>query len=254
MKINLSLLRNIGLTESESKVYIALLEIGDFCTKGPILKRAKIAPSKVYHVLDKLMDKGLVSTITKNNTKHFAAASPSRIRDYIDTKKRELEEEEKTAKKLLPQLDKMFKAAKEQATAEIFMGWQGMETVYSNFLHETRKGETIRVLGASSGADPEKTTRFFGKHGKRYYDKGIKIKIIYNEEARGYDKEIKRAYDYTLNRRFLFKTPPVEILMTKDKVAILMLKIEPIVILIHDKETAKSFQVYFEELWKIAKR
>ena len=76
------------------------------------------------------MDKGLVSTIIKNNVKHFSAAPVSRIKDYLEGKKRDLDEEEKIINQALPMLEALQKKSKEETTAEIFFGWQGMETVY----------------------------------------------------------------------------------------------------------------------------
>ena len=247
------LLQKLGLTDSEAKVYLALLKIGEFTSKGAILKEARIAPSKVYHILDKLMDKGLVSTITKNNIKRFAAAPPERIKDYLAIKKQELAEEEKTAEQLLPRFQSLYQAFREKTTAEIFIGWQGLETVYSTVLTGLKKGEYAYVLGASQGVNPEKTKRFFLKYGVIAHRKGITVKTIFNATARQYVADMEKEANTTFNKKFLFKTTPVEIAVAKDVTAIVMLKAEPIVILIRDKETAESFVTYFEELWKQAK-
>ena len=60
------LLESVGLTKSEAKVYLALLELGS-SSKGPIVKRSGVASSKVYELLDKLIAKGLVSIVVKAN-------------------------------------------------------------------------------------------------------------------------------------------------------------------------------------------
>ncbi len=247
------LLQKLGLTDSEAKVYLALLKIGEFTSKGAILKEAKIAPSKIYHILDKLMDKGLVSTITKNNVMRFAAAPPARLKDYLERKKQEVAEEEQTAAELLPQLELSYKAFREKTTAEIFIGWQGLETAYSTILAGLKRGDDVYVLGASQGADSEKTKRFFLKYGLKAHLKGIKVKIIFNATARQYVSEIEKETKIAFDKKFLFKTTPVEVAVAKDVTAIVMLKAEPLVILIRDKETAESFTTYFEELWGIAK-
>ena len=247
------LLQYIGLTDSEAKVYLALLKIGKSSSKGTILKEAKIAPSKVYHILDKLMNKGLVSTITKNNVKHFAAAPPTRLKKYIALKKQELAEEEKATEKLLPKLEELYKSFQDRTTAEIFIGWQGLETAYSAILNTMEKSQTAHILGASVGADPKKTKRFFLKYSLKAHLKGVKVKTIFNENTRKYVAEIEKEAKIKLNKKFLFKNTPVEVAVANAVTAIVMLKTEPLVILIRDKETADSFKTYFEELWKIAK-
>ncbi len=247
------LLEKLGLTGSEAKVYLALLKIGEFSTKGPILKETKIAPSKVYYVLDKLISKGLVTTIIKQNIKHFAAAPPYRLKDYLVAKKRELAEEEKTAAELMPRLEGLYKTFGEKTTAEIFVGWQGMESAYYYIMSKMKRGDNWYGLGASEGEDPEKTKQFFNKYGYKVHQKKIKARVIFNENARDYVAQFEKETGVKLDRKFLFKTSPVEVAVANELTAIVMLKKEPLVILIHDKQTAESFITYFEELWKIAK-
>ena len=57
-------LTEIGLSDSEKKVYLALLELGD-STRSDIVNRAKVTGSKVYELLEKLQDKGFVSIYLK---------------------------------------------------------------------------------------------------------------------------------------------------------------------------------------------
>ncbi|MAF35147.1 hypothetical protein CMO91_04855 [Candidatus Woesearchaeota archaeon] len=252
INMDISLLESVGLTSSEAKVYLALLKIGDFTSKGEILKQSGIAPSKVYHVLEKLLAKGLVSTIIKNNVRHFMAAPPSRIKEYVGQKQKQLRQEEATVEKVLPELESLYASFKERATAEVFLGWKGLETVYGSLINDLKKGEKVYVLGASQGADEEKTLRFFKKYGKKCMDQGVLVRMLYNETARPYVKKMRKEGVYH-QQRFLFKNTPVEIAVTKGVAAIVMLKQDPLVILIRDKETADSFIAFFNELWKIAK-
>ncbi len=251
--IEKEVLQTLGLSSSEAKVYLALLKIGQFSSKGAILKETNTAPSKIYHVLDKLIQKGLVSTLVKRNIKHFAAAPPARLKEYLTSKKQQLAKEELLAEELLPQLESMYKTVQERVTAEIFLGWQGMETAYSTILSGLKKHQTAYILGASEGVNPEKTKRFFLKYSIKAQLKGINVRCIFNENAREYVKELEHETKSKLNKKFLFKTTPVEVSVANETSAIVMLKEEPIVILIRDKETAQSFVTYFEELWKIAK-
>ena len=64
--MELELLKEIGLTDSEIKVYIALLELGS-SSKGPIVDKSHVASSKIYELLEKLMQKGLVTQVLKSN-------------------------------------------------------------------------------------------------------------------------------------------------------------------------------------------
>ena len=78
-------LQQIGLTDGEIRVYLALLELGSTST-GKITKDSGISGSKVYEVLDRLMHKGLATYVIKNGVKYFAPTQPEKILDYLDEK------------------------------------------------------------------------------------------------------------------------------------------------------------------------
>lgn len=65
----------LDLTEGERKVYGALVELKN-STTGPIYENAKVSQSKVYEILKRLKDKGLVSHITKGNITYWQPANP----------------------------------------------------------------------------------------------------------------------------------------------------------------------------------
>ena len=81
-------LQQLGLTEGESKVYEALLSLGS-STVGPIVKKSGVAYSNIYEILNRLLEKGFVSFVTKEKTKYFQAAEPTRIKDYLEKQEAE---------------------------------------------------------------------------------------------------------------------------------------------------------------------
>ena len=92
--MDISTLKEAGLTDGEIKVYIAMLELGS-STTGPIIEKSGIARSIIYLILEKLMQKGLASFITKEKTKYFQAAEPQRILQYIGEREKRLKENKK---------------------------------------------------------------------------------------------------------------------------------------------------------------
>jgi sugar-specific transcriptional regulator TrmB len=80
------ILKNVGLTEGEIQVYLALIQLGQSST-GKITHKAKIASSKVYEVLERLSEKGLVSYVIKNGVKNFDATPPERLIDFLEERK-----------------------------------------------------------------------------------------------------------------------------------------------------------------------
>ena len=103
-------LKKIGLTEGEIKVYQALLELGE-TTRTQLAKKSGISPSKIYDVANRLLEKGIISSVRKNNVIHFSPADPERIKDFLKQKEEELEQEKEIfqqIKKLLTSREQLF--------------------------------------------------------------------------------------------------------------------------------------------------
>ena len=115
------ILEQIGLSKNEIKVYFALLEL-DQSSATPIVRKAKIPNSKIYPTLDKLIQKGLVSSVIKNNVKYFQASNPEHLIDFIKQKEKQLFEQENKIKDLIPQIELNRKLAQEKQEAKIYEG------------------------------------------------------------------------------------------------------------------------------------
>jgi sugar-specific transcriptional regulator TrmB len=78
-------LASLGLTAGEARVYLTLLKAGP-SKVGAIVRDSRVSYSKIYDVLERLAAKGLVSHITIGKIRHFSAAEPYRLHDYIQKK------------------------------------------------------------------------------------------------------------------------------------------------------------------------
>ena len=177
------LLEEMGLSKNEIKIYLILLKLG-LTTTGAIIKQTGIHNSKVYDGLERLANKGLVTHVIVANTKHFRAVNPERLLDFLEDKKKLIENQEKNIHKFLPQLKAMQELGVDETEAEIFKGWKGMETVFNEGIKAMDKGDVWYVLGAYAGEDVERTDQLITKIIKKCEKKKMKWKIIYNESAR----------------------------------------------------------------------
>lgn len=252
--MNLSDLRKIGLTSGEVKVYEALLELGD-CTKTALAKKSGIAPSNIYDVTNRLVGKGIISKVEKNGVAHFSPANPRHLLDFLEEKKQEIDKEREVVGSILPTLLLKFQEKLDKISVETFYGWNGMKTVFEDMLQECGVGDETYVFGASKAEQDEQADHFFVKYSKQRAEKGIKTRIIFNEELRqrkqrvGFFLKSKRYHV-----RFLKQTTPAEIMLYKDKTCIILLTREPLIIRITGKEAMESFRQYFEVMWKNAKK
>ncbi len=244
-------LRKIGLTEGEIKIYLSLLELGS-SSSGKITKRSGISGSKVYEVLDRLMGKGLANSVVKNGVKHFEASDPSRILDYLDEKNREIEDEKNDIQKILPELILKQQSAP-RSKVRVFTGFEGLKTANEDIINTLSRGEEWLSMGLSE--QPKSLEVYFTKRQKIREKKGIIIKHLLNEKYRELyrqRKDMKGQHFRFLPREFEM---PSSIEIYKNKIIIMiLLKEDPMAIMIESGAVSGSFRKYFEALWKTAKK
>jgi len=71
-------LTNVGFDDKEAGVYLALLELGSAPISG-IAKEAGFKRSIVYHVVERLLQKGYVHEIQGRKVRRFMATEPTKI-------------------------------------------------------------------------------------------------------------------------------------------------------------------------------
>lgn len=251
---NLNQLKEIGLTDGEIKVYEALLDLGE-CTKTALAKRSGVAPSNIYDITNRLLEKGIISKVDKNGIAHFSPANPNHILHFLEQKKQVIEQEEQAVSSILPLLLSRFNKTKEKVNVEVFQGWSGLKTIFEDLLEECNKGDENYVFGANKGENSEQADNFFLKYSKAREERGIMTYIIFNNELKERKERIKffqKSKKY--NIKFMQQTTPSEIMLYKNKTCIMILTNEPLVIRITSKEVADSFKQYFDVMWKIAKK
>ena len=244
------LLEDIGLSEGEVKVYSALLKLGSSKT-GKIAKLAGVSSSKVYKILDRLEKKGLAGHVLKGKVKHFVPTPPKRIMDYVEGKEKELGEKKVALGKMLPELERQAEAAKQKNEAALYEGFKAVSNFFRNIVDELKPGETYYVLGANYG-EVEGLRQFFYSHHMRRNKKGIKVKMLANEEVKeNIEETTKLNSEIRLLPRYM--GTKMQTVFYKNKVFVAIWTKEPAGFLMESEEAAKSFRTYFEELWKIAK-
>ena len=97
-------LKELGLTDNEVAVFLALLETGP-ATAGPLVPKCRLHRSRIYAALERLVDKGLVSVIRKGR-RHLHEALPPENLIAV------LEERNKRFADLIPALSAMYVPAR----------------------------------------------------------------------------------------------------------------------------------------------
>jgi sugar-specific transcriptional regulator TrmB len=251
--MDISDLKKIGLTDGEMRIYEALLELGE-TTRTQLAKKSGISPSKVYDVANRLLEKGIISSVKKQGVIHFSAANPEKLKDYLKQKEEEIKKENRIVDMILPTLLAKYKETEEEVDIEVFYGWEGMKTVYDDIAKTLGKGDENYVFGASMGQSSEQADLFFSRYFKKVEKSGYKTKIIFNENVRGHKKRTDYYEKSKLHEvKYLYQDTFTEFIFYKNTVLFVMLLTRPIIIRIKSEEAADSFRKFFETLWKQAK-
>ena len=247
------ILQNIGLTDGEIRVYLSLIELGP-STTGPITDKSKVSSSKIYNILERLMQKGLVSYIIKDKTRYYQAEDPIKIKEYVINKENEIKKQKEEIDKLIPDLQLKRQLEKNKSEVQVYKGFKGVQTITEHIYSELKRGDTWYNIGVPSHQE-EKYHDYWYKDHLRRIKAGIKCKMLFNI---GTPKEIlKQRNTYKdCDARYMpisIETPSW-ILIYKDVTVIILPGKEPMSIEINNTQIANSFMQYFNAFWNISKK
>ena len=134
------------LTKGESKVYKALVELWD-TSIGNIIKISGVSHSKIYDILKRLSEKGLISSINNNGRQYFSPADPSRLLELVGEKENELKNSKEKIKEAVKILNLRKNITNPKNILSSYEGIKGMKTVLEYVLNKLKKGEEVLILG-----------------------------------------------------------------------------------------------------------
>ncbi len=233
------ILKNLGLTNTESKVYLELLELGETLA-GKIASNIQIHRKNAYDALASLLQKGLVVYTIKKGRKYWKPISPEKIISI-------LKEKESQLNVILPILLSKFKETKIEQSVEVFEGKEGMKSFYDFVL---RIGKDYSIFGAS-GELFDKLEFYVQNFIDTALKKHMHAKLLFEYNAKNINKITKID---NVEFRILPQSvkSPTQIMLFDVYSAIIIWSEVPIVVLIKSKEISKGFDEYFNLLWKQA--
>ena len=245
--MNINVLKKLNLTDGEIKVYRALIHLKKSST-GKIIEKSNISSSKVYLILEKLIQKGFVSFIIENNVKQFFATNPKNITYYIEKQEKELNNIKKQSNELIEDINKQL-GKYEEESAQIYKGYPGIRAAFQNLFDEFKKGEELLFFFVTPTERTKRVMLFFNNLNLIRSKKEIKYKAIGNtklkEEA---IKTFKAQKNYEL--KFTKLDLLSNITIGKTKVLILLWEENPIAFEITSKRLAEKYRNSFYKLWE----
>lgn len=246
-------LEQIGLTEKEAKIYLALLEMG---AQGAtiISNKTQINRTTCYLILENLKEKGLISTHTEGNIQFFEAQEPSSLLTYLNKQQNDLVAQQNMLQNNMPYLEAIKKSITGSTTTKYFKGPEGIINLYKETL--TTDEKTIY-----SFLDITKIPQDFLNNIDKFYviervEKQINAKII-NISKDDVGKGSKSLYSDTESLRefkniFTNQEITVEIQTIGDKTLITNFSPDNLFgVLIQNKELATTIKTLHKIMWDL---
>lgn len=170
-------LKKIGLTDKESAVYLACLQLGP-ATVQMISRRAKVVRATTYVVLNALARKGLVTQYSEGKKTLFTAEPPRQLLRVLERQEEEIHSKERTLETLLPELQVLIKAAGgARPSVRYFEGQEGLRAIRQEIVMYTRPGSTVYNLTPadhlSAQFPADRNTYYRQRVAKRIFSKTI---------------------------------------------------------------------------------
>ncbi|HRZ85441.1 MAG TPA: helix-turn-helix domain-containing protein [Candidatus Paceibacterota bacterium] len=242
------ILNEAGLTNWESRAFISLIELGE-TTTGPLVEKSKIPQSKIYSILESLINKGLVSYVLKGKIKYFQASNPEKI--YLMYKERE-----NKIKKEVERLASFKKGEKEKTIVNVFEGMKAIRLINSELIQKAKKGEEFYGYSEGIGYSKE-INEFYHTFGELRRIAGIKdLLLITQDSKKEFEKSVsKEDLNYVKKKtRYCSVKFPQDTAIFRENVIIYSWEEIPKAIIIKSKPISESYKAFFLSLWKTAKK
>jgi predicted transcriptional regulator len=244
--MNLEYLEELGLSQGEIKVYKAILDVG-VSSLGQIQEKTGIERRNIYDILNKLIDKGLISYTTENNKKTYQCTHPSKFLDQIKSKKEALLKIEGS----IPEMIDLYDIRKPEIKAEVLRGDQAIITL----LNEMLEYEESHWLGGNSFEKYNSVSKGLQLNFKRWMKQRIEKKhqmhdiVSHGTWLEGLEPEKKsehkkQYYNYYELPKGMYT--PMVLIVFGNKVAQVLWKDQPFAFVIESVEVAQSYKKYIE--------
>lgn len=241
----MDILNKLGLTNTESKVYITIGKLGK-TTIGEVIKESGVQSSHIYPAINSLISKGLLSNSFLKKRRLFQLTTKSALKELLDSKREEIKIMEKELDQKIPSLFSNLRNDNNSLDITVYEGIAGIKAAIENVLNRLNKGGNYYVLGAPAIIN-NRLNGFFIDFHKRRIAHRINYKIIYNMDAKEFAKQ--RLMQELTEVRVQNLNNSVEIAIYQDVVQFVFLDKKYKLIEVINDSLAKTMLSYFNIVW-----
>ncbi len=240
------IITDIGLSELEAKVYLAILQLGE-ATVLKISRVTEIKRTTIYHIIESLKQKGLVSEDVRGLKSFLIVEDPQKLSQLLNARA-------KTFEGILPILLAQYQTKNKTGDTKIYTGTQAIRSVYDDLLNNIQPHQDYCVISNQHewyDKDKEFFEDFMSRRAKLNIN--IRLLIIESETARKH-KQFERNYNMQI--RFLPKntTLSTNLVIIPQKVVIHRLLEPTSATVLTDPTIIQMHKESFEIMWNSLKQ
>ena len=247
----INILKKIGLSDSQIKLYLMSLEKG-LLSALELSRLTKINRQQVYEQAERLAELGLYD-ITRKQRKKYIAADPSKL---VEISKRKIGELQEASDKLLDItsiLESMPPGRKNKIITRFFEGRKKVKEAYEKELTQSKNTEILSLAGLIDEIFkyfPEKYwdkwNREFAKHNSQ-----ARMLVHFSETARNFARNDE---EYKVETRYLHNFPLKVNIDIFNNVVLIVSYVDELAVWIESDIVSQSYRMMFELLWQQAKK
>lgn len=238
-----TILENIGLSKSEIKIYLVLLELGP-STSGPIIQKTNIQSSVVHRSLKTLLDKGIITFVKVGKDNNYQPTDPKNIVDFIENKKKNFLD-------ILPELEARQKRGGQNYSTEMFLGKRAMFSALLGIIAEGKAKEEYLSFSLIEPHDDEEIVQFYHSYNLRRREKKLNVKVLVNTQVKPiYEKNYPIDLLKKANVRYTSFHFPQGVIIFRDRVVFVHWGENPFAVKIVNGEMASQFREFFLEFYE----
>ena len=235
-------LKELGLTDNEVRIYLLLLKKG-MMNPAEISQKLGLHRGYVYDALERMQEKEIVNTISKDNKKQFQATSPQNLAELLKLRLENFQ-------KIIPSLIEIKESQKEEIKVELYKGNRVYRTLIKDVLSSIKNNSEVLLIGIDEGLlINEIEPIYLEQYLNSIKSRNVKERIIIKTGAKKLKN--KNLQYRTIEEKYIGNTAQI---IYSSKVAIFITGMPHYLILIDNKKVADTYRANFEALWKMARK
>lgn len=239
----MDVLVSLGLSKSESSVYLFLLGKG-YSTPKEISEGIGIQRTNCYDILYTLVEKRFVLVKTEGKKKVYGPEKPSQLLEYINDQKKEVE-------KVLPMLEAAYTLENQKPSVMFYSGFEEVKKIYNKSL----EADTIYAIGSTKSISDTEDV-FLHDYLKKVKAHKIKFNDLITGESLKQGKKAKKLLGDVYDVRILpveYNDQSTDILVWDNNVAFITLGDLPFGTVLENESMANTFRAIFQTVYQSSK-